>query len=102
MKPRNRLIALLITSLALFLCQDVTAFDSGDLEKIGKGSYYKSVRVDWDTTGDAIYIGKHVEVNADSTETTWEIKKLTWDSGNPTYIQGPLKGAWTNRTGLGW
>ena len=51
-----------------------------------------------------IYIGMHEQSGAATTDTHWEILKITYattTSYDATRIQ-KLSGAWNGRTGLGW
>ncbi len=54
--------------------------------------------------GNLIYYGKTVKsVDANTSKKEWYIWKFTWDSDdNLARVQGPILGAWSERTTLGW
>ncbi len=49
------------------------------------------------------YYGIHATHKAASSDVNWEIWKYTFDSSDClSEVEGPLKGAWDNSTGLAW
>jgi hypothetical protein len=73
----------------------------GDLEKLLAKNYWKAQRFDW-TSGDLDYKGLNTDANAAESDADWYVWKFTWVDGNPTLIQGPLVGSWTDRAALSW
>ena len=73
-----------------------------DFENYLGSENWGSRRFDY-TSGNIDYIGKHVTVSADTADDEWNVWKFTYDgSGNMTYMQGPIVGAWDSRAALGW
>ena len=65
-------------------------------------NYWKDKRFAFDGSDNLIYLGVNRESKASEAEGTWLISKFTWTGTNLTRIQGPLSGAWNNRTTLDW
>lgn len=61
---------------------------------------YKTIRIENDVDGYPLYRGVHETFQADPDDTNWEVEKFTgWFTAN--YLQeGPVTGAWNNRTNL--
>jgi hypothetical protein len=76
----------------------------GDVEKLLANNYWKDKRFENNSAGNPIYIGLNITHKELITATTWYILKFTWDASgrNLERIEGPLVGAWSNRTGLSW
>jgi len=61
------------------------------------------VRMENDTLGNILYVGKSITPNASESDNIWFIKKLTYDgNGFVNYIQLPINGggflySWTDR-----
>ena len=54
------------------------------------------------SSGDLIYKGLHATHKAATSATDWIIWKYSWTGIDITRIEGPLTGAWDNRSSLGW
>jgi len=62
----------------------------------------RSTKYVYDVDLDLEYKGYHLKPNADITDDKWWVTKYIYD-GNKDLIDKKLdKGAWDNRTGLGW
>ena len=61
-------------------------------------------RLDYDSSRNITYVGKNFLVDANINSTDWRIWKYTYESGvsNLVLMQGPLLGAWGNKTELNW
>ena len=70
--------------------------------QIGLGMFMKKTRVEWDASDLPIYVGSVERHGAGDEESSWAIKKITWSSGLPILIEGPLTGAWDDRATLNW
>ncbi len=65
-------------------------------------AYFKDQRFQY-SGSDLIYIGYHTDHKAPESDENWYIWKCTYDgSNNLLRQQGPLIGAWENRTTLDW
>lgn len=72
----------------------------GTIENLLHGDF--DGRTKFDFSGDMpIYIGNHIVVTADGSETGWQITKFTWSGDNPTDIQTQY-GVWDDRATLSW
>ena len=65
------------------------------------GVFWRDTRMEY-SDGDLIYRGVHYLHNPDTSEGSWEIWKYTWDGSDLVRLEGPLPGAWDNRTTLSW
>ena len=73
----------------------------GDVEALLANAYWEDTLFDF-TSGNLDYKGQHTVHKTAEGAATWWIWKYTWTSGNPTRIEGPLVGSWTNRSSLAW
>jgi hypothetical protein len=64
--------------------------------------YCKHTRLAFDGSNNLIYLGVNRKPNSSGSDENWMIKKFTWSGVNLVRIQGPLEGAWDDRTSLGW
>jgi len=67
---------------------------------VGANTYWRKLLIEYDSDGDIIYFGTHVDYDADDTDTSHVVKKFTLDSSkNITKIQTVL-GSWSSRVSL--
>lgn len=67
---------------------------------IGTNIYWRKLLIEYDTDGDIIYFGNHIDHDADDTDTSHVVKKFIMDSNKKiTRIQTVL-GAWSDRLSL--
>jgi len=66
------------------------------------GGVGQDKRMDWDVSGNLVYMGQNATAGVAEADTKWRISKLTWTSGNLTRIEGPLTGSWTGRAAILW
>jgi hypothetical protein len=71
------------------------------IHKLLSESYWHDAKYAY-SAGDVIYIGKHADHDAATSDGSWYVWKLTWAAGDLTRKEGPLIGAWDDRTTLGW
>ena len=58
-------------------------------------------RIEYDGSGNLIYLGKNLTHDAATSNALWEIWKFTYSSGNLVRWER-LTGAWDNRATLDW
>jgi hypothetical protein len=51
-------------------------------------------------SGSLDYKGKHQRLDAAESEETWWVWRFQWADGNCTQIDGPRRGAWSDRQTL--
>jgi hypothetical protein len=57
--------------------------------------------MEYDSNDNIIYLGRNKTPNSNESADDWYIEKLTYDSANnPTRVQGPEIGRWSERTNL--
>ena len=61
-----------------------------------------SLRFAYDVDNNLEYVGINTVNGIDETLLTWQILKLVYSGGNLSYVEGPITGAWDNRTLLDW
>ena len=65
--------------------------------------YWRKILRDYDMERRQIYKGKHYMYHAPDHNPNWAIWKYTYDvAGNLVLTEGPITGAWENRTDLDW
>lgn len=68
---------------------------------IGADVFWRIINRDYD--GDQlVYIGKNTVIDALESSSTWTIWRNFYDDGVLVKVEGPITGAWTSRTSLGW
>ena len=68
---------------------------------IGLKAFWRDIRMEY-SGRDLIYRGVHYLHNPDTSESSWEIWKYTWDGRNLVRLEGPLPGVWDDRATLTW
>jgi len=71
-----------------------------NLEKLLIGNYFLNSKYDYDSDGNCIYKGENTVLTAADGDTTWNITKYDYTSGNCTQKRFRVT-SWTNRA-VGW
>ena len=61
-----------------------------------------SKRLAYDDSSNLVYFAVNTIDGIDESLPTWLISKLVYSGGNLSYVEGPIMGAWDNRTLLDW
>lgn len=77
-------------------------YDDAKADAAFYGGIGQDQRLDWDSSGNLIYMGQNSVAGAAAADTEWRVSKFTWTGANLTRIEGPLVGSWTGRAALSW
>ena len=61
-----------------------------------------SKRLAYDGSSNLVYFAVNTINGIDESLPTWLISKLVYSGENLSYIEGPMMGAWDNRTLIDW
>ena len=62
----------------------------------------KTMLLSYNSDRDVEYIGYHTSDNANTSDSSWYIKKWTYDSNGDPVTREKRIGAWNNRQNLNW
>ena len=80
------------------MVQPITYEQMFDLENIAKGEYWADQRLEYDaTTGEPVYIGTNVAVDADESGTDWKLQKITYNENVEAIRIQQTTGSWINK-----
>lgn len=82
------------------MTQPAGAGDLVDIELATQGIYWAEERIEYNSSGDAEYVGGNPTLGASVSGTGWFVQKYTYTSGDVTRIQ-IQETPWSERT-LGW
>ena len=63
-------------------------------------TYWRKTCLEYDAEGDIIYLGNHVDKNADDSDTSHAVKKFTMDVNKNIIKIETVHGSWTDRASL--
>ena len=70
--------------------------------QIGLDAYWRVKRFVYDGSGKLAYMGCNHKLQAETSADTWAIWKYTYLGTNISLMEGPITGAWDDRTTLDW
>jgi hypothetical protein len=63
-------------------------------------TYWRKVCLEYDAEGDIIYLGNHIDKDADDSDTSYAVKKFTMDTNKNVIKIETALGSWTDRASL--
>lgn len=64
-----------------------------------KETGFPLLKVEYDSSGNPIYIGENANLIASDDSQDWRLRKVTWAGSNPEKVERNV-GSWTNRVAV--